>query len=92
MRHLAIIGLTFTLASLAHAQDRSSMHIDVKPRSWLDAGSEVLVGSMQNYMYDTQSMGSVGGARYSNQGLLPDRFSGGRPVTMDIGASEFFRR
>ncbi len=74
----ALCGLSLSTISAATAQDR--LTIRVKPRSWLDAGPVVPVGSMQNYMYDTGSyadnsrFGSRGG--FTNQ--LPDRFEAGR--------------
>ena len=89
---LSLSGFAVLSAVSAQAQDRGPLRIEIKPRSWLDAGKVVPVGSMQNYIYDTQGMGSVGGARYSSQGLLPDRFSGGKPFTIDIPAPEFLRR
>lgn len=80
------------MATTAEAQSRKPLYIDVKPRSWLDPGTSVPVGSMQNYIYDTQGVsGTNGGARFSNQGLLPDRFSGGRPFTVNFPAPEILR-
>lgn len=79
----ALCGLTMTVASAAVAQDRRLV-IDVKPRSWLDAGKVVPVGSLQNYMYDTQ--GFSDSSRFGSRGgssLLPDRFSSGRGLTVE---------
>lgn len=80
----ALCGLTLTVATAAEAQDRR-MVIDVKPRSWLDAGKVVPVGSLQNYMYDTQGLSDSGrfGGRSSASGNLPDRFSAGRGFTVE---------
>lgn len=89
---ITLAGLAVIVVSSAQAQSRQVLQIEVKPRSWLDAGRVVNVGSMQNYMYDTSGISGVGGSRYSNQGLLPDRFSGGRPIMIDIPAPEFLRR
>jgi hypothetical protein len=72
----ALCGLSLTMLGAASAQDR--LVIRVKPRSWLDAGPVVPVGSMQNYMYDTGSYAdnSRFGARGGSSNLLPDRFAG----------------
>ncbi len=88
---LTLAGLAVFVVSSAQAQSRP-LQIEVKPRSWLDAGRIVNVGSMQNYMHDTGGITGVGGSRYSNYNLLPDRFSGGRPIVVDIPAPEFLRR
>jgi hypothetical protein len=81
---VALCGLVlgvfvFGAASSAEAQDRR-MVINVKPRSWLDSGKVVPVGSMQNYIYDVQGAGDINrfGSRSNNWGLLPDRFASGR--------------
>lgn len=47
-----LAGAAVFAAGAASAQDRE-LTLRVKPRSWLDAGTEVEVGSKQNYMYDT---------------------------------------
>lgn len=80
--YAAICGTALCLVSAAEAQNRRLV-IDVKPRSWLDAGKVVPVGSMQNYVYDVNGFGDTNrfGARGSNSGLLPDRFTGGRGFT-----------
>lgn len=80
MRLVALAVLTLALAGPAVAQSSERLVINVKPRSWLDAGRSVPVGSMQNYIYDTQGNADIGrfGARGSNNGLLPDRFESGR--------------
>jgi len=74
-----VAGLSVLAASSAGAQDRSLV-IQVKPRSWLDAGKTVEVGSMQNYMYDTQGLGDWNrfGSRGGANSVLPDRFASGR--------------
>lgn len=80
----ALCGLTFSVVTVAEAQDRRLV-IDVKPRSWLDAGKVVPVGSMQNYMYDTQGFSDSG--RFMGRGgaasVLPDRFASGRGLTVE---------
>lgn len=78
----ALFGLALTVGTAAEAQERR-MVIDVKPRSWLDAGKVVPVGSMQNYMNDLG--GSSDSARFGARGasVLPDRFSAGRGFTVE---------
>lgn len=73
----ALCGLSLSTISAASAQDR--IVIRVKPRSWLDAGPVVPVGSMQNYMNDTGGIPDTArfGARNGST-LLPDRFASGR--------------
>ena len=73
----AFCGFTFSAVASVQAQDRPLV-IDVKPRSWLDAGKTVQVGSMQNYMYDTQGFGDSSRFGSRSSGSLPDRFSSGR--------------
>lgn len=79
----AMCGLTLIAATAAKAQSHRLV-IDVKPRSWLDAGKVVPVGSMQNYMNDLAGTSDTGrfGARGSSSSLLPDRFSAGRGFTV----------
>jgi hypothetical protein len=82
-----------SLPAMAEAQTRSSLYIEAKPRSWLDPGREVRPHSMQNYVYDTQGSGiPSAGAGFSNQGLLPGRFSGGSMIKIDIPAPDFLRK
>jgi hypothetical protein len=78
----ALCGTALCLASAAQAQSQRLV-IEVKPRSWLDAGKVVPVGSLQNYVRDTGGFGDSGrfGARGGHSGLLPDRFSSGRGFT-----------
>lgn len=79
----ALCGLTLLSVTAAEAQNRRLV-IDVKPRSWLDAGKVVPVGSMQNYLYDVHGSSDTGrfGAQGSSSTLLPDRFSAGRGFTV----------
>jgi hypothetical protein len=87
----AAAAISLTVVGAAAAQSsRQSLYIDAKPRSWLDAGKVVEPHSMQNYMYDMHGVSA--GAGYSNQGLLPGRFSGGAPIKIDIPAPDFLRR
>jgi hypothetical protein len=53
----ALCGLSLSMAGAAAAQER--LVLKVKPRSWLDAGTAVPVGSMQNYMTTTQGWGDI---------------------------------
>lgn len=91
MRRLALAflaGTTFALAGAALgfsgealAQGRrAGIVIEVKPRSWLDAGPVVPLHSKQSYVYDSQSYSDYSrfGSRGGDFGLLPDRFSAGR--------------
>lgn len=90
--HLAVAAFALvSLGASAQAQSSRGLYIEAKPRSWLDAGRVVEPHSMQNYMYDTQQGGNYG-ARFSNNGLLPDRFAGGSPIKVDIPAPDFLRR
>lgn len=78
----ALCGLSIAAAGAASAQQR--LKIEVKPRSWLDAGKVVPVGSLQNYMYD--GGGPSDYSRFGSRGntsILPDRFSGGRGFTFE---------
>ena len=96
MRPLSILVaaaacLAFGAQASAQSQ-RKNLYIEVQPRSWLDAGKVVTPHSMQNYMYDTAGGIGIGGGRTSNFGLLPDRFSGGSPIKVDIPAPDFLRK
>ncbi|WP_284177707.1 hypothetical protein [Rhabdaerophilum sp. SD176] len=85
MRVVALAAFTVFLAGSAFAQSSNRLVIEVKPRSWLDAGRQVPVGSMQNYVYDTQGPSDAArfGARGSSPSLLPDRFSSGRGIPFE---------
>lgn len=93
MRHparLALIGAALAIAAfdtsvLVQAQTRGKpIYVETRPRSWLDPGVDTRAGGPPNYVTDVGgNSGPVYGARYSQQGLLPDRFSGGRGFTLD---------
>lgn len=85
MRVIAFAAFSLVLAGSAFAQSSNRIVIDVKPRSWLDAGRQVPVGSLQNYVYDTQGSSDTSrfGARGSSSTLLPDRFSSGRGISFE---------
>jgi hypothetical protein len=86
---LTACGIMLAFTASAHAQPaKRALHIDVQPRSWLDAGTSVPVGSMSNYIYDLQGHGTagLGDPRGWAARPLPDRFSGGRPFTIDFTA------
>jgi hypothetical protein len=90
---LALAGLAILASSAANAQSRERLYIEVQPRSWLDAGKAgVRVGEYQNYVYDLQGQVGPSGGFAGRSSSLPDRFSGGRPFTVDIPAPEFLRR
>jgi hypothetical protein len=77
MRSLALsilLGASLVAVGAAQAQDRGLV-LKVKPRSFLDAGTEVQVGSMQNYMYDQAGSRDIArfGARGSGTGFAPAR-------------------
>ncbi|CAN1535737.1 hypothetical protein MCEMSEM23_01564 [Rhabdaerophilaceae bacterium] len=94
MRALPLAVSAFAIVSMcasAQAQSTGGLYIEAKPRSWLDAGKVVEPHSMQNYMFDTAQANNFG-ARSSNHGLLPDRFSSGSPIKIDIPAPDFLRR
>lgn len=69
MRSLALsvlFGASLLASGAAQAQDR--LILNVKPRSWLDAGTQVEVGSKQSYVYDQMGSSDLGrfGARGSS--------------------------
>lgn len=85
-----ICALCLSISGAALAQSRNVTSFTVKPRSWLDAGPAVKVGSQQNYIYDVQTSTSsvTPGSRSSFN--LPDRFSGGRGAfVVDYPAPDF---
>lgn len=89
----AVIATTFVLVATASAQtSRKSLYIETTPRSWLDPGRAYEPGASQNYVYDSMSGGIPNVGRSGNFGLLPDRFSGGSPIKIDIPAPEALRR
>ncbi|MCA0399277.1 MAG: hypothetical protein LCH38_00515 [Proteobacteria bacterium] len=79
----ASCGLALLVAGAAQAQEKRRLVIELKPRSWLDAGKVVRVGSMQNYVTDLNGFGDS--ARFGARGAtnLPDRFSSGRGFTIN---------
>ncbi|MGL5446377.1 MAG: hypothetical protein ACRDBL_03605 [Rhabdaerophilum sp.] len=98
MRAITLAAASVALLCLAigaQAQtQRKNLYIEVQPRSWLDAGKAYEPGASHNYVYDM--MGSSGGmptgGRASSFGLLPDRFSSGAPIKVDIPAPDFLRK
>lgn len=90
LTHAAICGTILALASGlvlasgAEAQSRRPLSIEIKPRSWLDAGRVVPAHSMQHYVYDSYSYSDH--ARFGARGgshNLPDRFSAGRGLSFE---------
>ena len=68
MRNLAlslVFGASMVAIGAAEAQERR-MILNVKPRSFLDAGTQVEIGSKQSYVYD--QAGSRDFARFGAQG------------------------
>jgi hypothetical protein len=97
MRALTPLAASVALLAVsvqAEAQtQRRNLYIEVQPRSWLDAGKTYEPGASHNYVYDMAgSSGMPVGGRASSFGLLPDRFSGGAPIKIDIPAPEFLRK
>jgi hypothetical protein len=81
----ALIGASLFAVGAAEAQER--LILNVKPRSWLDAGTQVQVGSMQGYVYDQQGSRDTArfGARGSNSGFGPTR--PGEGITFETPAT-----
>lgn len=89
---LTAAALASVLAALpAEARDRNrGLMIDVKPRSWLDAGSGVQVGYGRDYATNTAAFGGgpVNGMSTRFDGNLPDRGLSGRGWSFDfLGAN-----
>jgi hypothetical protein len=77
MRSLALpllLGASLFSAGAAEARDRELV-LKVKPRSWLDAGTQVEIGSKQSYVYDQMGASDLGrfGARGSSAVSFPVR-------------------
>lgn len=82
------VAICAVLASLGAAEAQSrrgGITIEVRPRSWLDAGPAVPVYSQQNYARDSYDFGDTRrfGSRGGDFGLLPDRFSAGRGIAFE---------
>lgn len=76
-RALLAVLLVASVAAPAAAQSREGLYLEVKPRSWLDAGREVQVGEGRDYVTSsTFGGGPVNGI--SSRGLdnLPMRGTG----------------
>lgn len=80
----ALCGLTFTISTAAEAQSRRLV-LNVKPRSWLDAGPVVPVGAMTSYVYDHIGMNDARrfGARGSDPGMLSNLARPGTGFTFE---------
>lgn len=91
---LAVAAVPVVLSLPADAQSRRQPPVvDVKPRSFLDAGRTVRPGALSNYVFD--QMPSRPGAdvtfgRFADQ-PLPGRFSG-RGFEVDFVAPAALRR
>jgi hypothetical protein len=95
---LALVASTLLLAGLAalpaEAQQRrqqsGGMVIEVKPRSWLDAGTSVEPGRGLHYVRDTSSFGGgpVYGISSRGESNLPQRGVGSPLFTFEfLGAN-----
>jgi hypothetical protein len=84
----------FGLVAQAEAQSqRRNLYIEVQPRSWLDAGKAYEAGASHNYVYDMMgTSGAITGGRATSFGLLPDRFSSGAAIKVDIPAPDVLRK
>lgn len=83
MRALSLIGLGFAVAlttsTLASAQERKPLRVEVQKRSYFDAGKVVPVGSMNNYAtqhFTNSPPWSYSGDRFG-EGVLPPRIGAG---------------
>ncbi|WP_342360197.1 hypothetical protein [Terrarubrum flagellatum] len=74
------------LATAAEAQSRRPLRFTVVPRSYLDAGKVVPVGSLQEYArVDRFSPVSTSPQFVFSEGILPPRIGGGRSAFGEIG-------
>jgi hypothetical protein len=92
---IAAIALVVAGTAAAEAQSRKENIVRVKPRSFLDAGTTAQPGSYQNYslgMTPYRASESIGGWGGSASRVLPDRYNGWRPITVDIQAPAALRR
>jgi hypothetical protein len=83
------------LAQDASAQERRRpMLLEVKPRSFLDGGRTAAVGSSSSYIYDQGSFrpGTGPTFAFTHDRPLPDRYNGGRPLTVDFQAPAFLAK
>ncbi len=83
MRLFASIGLglalTVAAASMADAQERRPLRVDVQKRSYFDAGRVAPVGSMNRYAsqhFYASPQYSFAGDRFG-EGVLPSRIGAG---------------
>jgi hypothetical protein len=97
MRLLCLIAVAALVAgtAAAEAQNRREQIVRVKPRSFLDAGTTAQPGSYSGYstgMMPYRASESIGGWGGSAGRILPDRFNGWRPITVDIPAPAALRK
>lgn len=97
MRLACLIAAAALVAgtAAAEAQNRREQIVRVKPRSFLDAGTAAQPGSYSNYsmgMTPYRASESIGGWGGSGSRVLPERFNGWRPITVDIQAPAGLRK
>jgi hypothetical protein len=76
MRRVCLLSAALALlaATPASAQSRDGLFVDVKPRSWLDAGREVRIGEGRDYVTSsTFGGGPVNGISSRGSENLPTR-------------------
>ena len=93
MRALSLFAAGLALLSLpamAEAQQRRSLYIEAKPRSWLDPGKVTEPGASHGYVYDIQASSMPrGSAGFANP--VTDRYA--RPaLKVDFPAPDFLRK
>jgi hypothetical protein len=97
MRFVLLLAAAVTPVVLSLPADAQSRRrppvVDVKPRSFLDAGRTVRPGALSNYVYDQMPArpgADVTFGRFADQ-ALPGRFSG-RGFDVDFVAPAALRR
>lgn len=84
------VSVLAVLPAAAQSSRSRGLVIDVKPRSWLDAGSAVPVGYGRDYVTNTAAFGGapVNGIAGRFESNLPDRGLSGRGWAFDfLGAN-----
>jgi hypothetical protein len=81
---LAVSAVVFVPVAAEAQSRRGEPIVRVKPRSFLDAGTTVQVGTFQNYstgMLPLRASDVTSGWGGPENRILPDRFGGARPFT-----------
>jgi hypothetical protein len=95
---LALTAVMALSIGAAEAQSRNKQRqqiLDVSPRSWLNPGTAVPVGRYQTYssgLTPWRTGDSIVPTGSPSMRLLPGRFEGGRPITVDFVAPDALRR